>query len=188
MNHALGVSLCLLAVSLSGCHGSDRNNGMTVVVEGSERFPAALAGRWQADRDGWEFVITPDGRIGSAILSLGRVRVMPGQTTTIPTVSGGEGVFEPGAWTVYYEPDAGELTIKVAMDHVRVEMREAILEGATIDIFSGLVSATDGVWQAQWSAFNTYTVQGGERSGTKLATHPEYGETKALTFQRAAEP
>jgi hypothetical protein len=186
MERALTASLCLLSMIISGCHRPAQDAGMSVVVDGKGRFPASLAGRWQSDRDGWEFVIASDGRIASAVLSLGRVRVVPGQTTRMPTLGGGEGMFEPGEWTVYYEPDGSELTIKIAMDHVLVEMGEAFLEGSTIDILSGPVSATDGIWQVQWSAFNKYTVQGGKRSGAELSTHPEYGETKALTFQRVA--
>jgi hypothetical protein len=160
---------------------------MSVVVDGGGRFPASLAGRWRSDRDGWEFVLGRDGHIVSAVLSLGRVRITPGQTVTIPTRGGGEGVFEPGEWTVYYEPERGELTIKVAMDHVRVEMGEAVLEGSTIDILSGAISAIDGTWQVQWSAFNRYTVQGTGQAATELSTPPERGETKALIFERVPE-
>jgi len=187
MKHALGIWLCLLVAAAVGCNGRHQNSGMSVVVQGEGRFPASLAGRWTADRDGWEFVIEPDGRIASAVLSLGRVRVTPGQTVTVPTRGGGEGVFEPGEWTVYYEPGTRQLTVKIAMDHVRVEMGEAVLEGSTIDVLSGAVSVADGIWQVQWSAFNTYTVSGTNKPATELSTHPEYGETKALTFQRAAE-
>jgi hypothetical protein len=160
---------------------------MSVVVDGGGRFPASLAGRWKADRDGWEFVIKRNGRIASGVLSLGRVRITPGQTVTVPTRGGGEGVFEPGEWTVYYEPATRQLTVKIAMDHVRIEMGEAVLEGSTIDVLSGAVSLDDGVWQVQWSAFNTYTVSGTNKPGTVLSTHPEYGETKALTFQKMLE-
>ena len=187
MRWALRVLVCLLPVAASGCPRSFRDESMSVVVDGGDRFPAGLAGRWRADRDGWEFVLGPDGRIVSAVLSLGRVEMTPGQKVIIPTVSGGEGVFEPGAWTVYYDPETSELTIKVALDHVRMEMGEAVLEGSTIDILSGVISAASGTWQVQWSAFNRYTVQGADQPATELSTHPERGETKALTFQKVAE-
>ena len=187
MRFALSILLCVLVVAASGCPRSYRDESMNVVVDGGGRFPASLAGRWRADRDGWEFVLGPDGRIVSAVLSLGRVRVTPGQKVTIPTRSGGEGVFEPGEWTVYYEPETSDLTIKIAMDHVRVEMGEAILEGSTIDVLSGAISAVYGTWQVQWSAFSQYTVQGTDQPVTELSTHPERGETKVLTFQRVPE-
>ena len=187
MRLALSVLVCLLVVAVSGCPRAYRDEGVSVVVDGGGRFPAALAGRWRADRDGWEFVLGSDGRIVSAVLSLGRVEMTPGQKVIIPTVSGGEGVFEPGEWTVYYEPEASELTIKVALDHGRMEMGEAVLEGSTIDILSGVISAADGMWQVQWSAFNQYTVSGTDQPATALSTHPERGETKALIFQRVAE-
>jgi hypothetical protein len=187
MKHALGVCLCFLVAAGAGCHGPHQDSGMSVVVQGEGRFPASLAGRWQADRDGWEFVMGPDGHISSAVLSLGRVRITPGQTVTVPTRGGGEGVFEPGEWTVYYEPSTRQLTIKIAMDRVRVEMGEAVLEGSTIDVLSGAVSVADGTWQVQWSAFNKYTVHGTDKPAAELSTHPEYGETKALTFQKIPE-
>ncbi|MHC4521488.1 MAG: hypothetical protein ACYTAS_23085 [Planctomycetota bacterium] len=187
MTRALTALLCLLVAAGGGCHSSHPNPGMSVVVEGGGPFPAALAGRWQADRDGWEFVIDSDGRIVSAVLSLGRVRITPGQKTTMATRSGGEGVFEPGEWAVYYEPGTSQLTIKVAMDHVRVEMGDTVLEGSAIDILSGAVSTDEGIWQVQWSAFNKYTVEGAAKPAVDLSTHPDYGETKALTFQRISE-
>ena len=187
MRRVLIASLCSLIAAGGGCHSSHPSPGVSVVVEGGGRFPAALAGRWKADRDGWEFVFDSEGRIASAVLSLGRVRIAPGQKTTMPTRGGGEGVFEPGEWAVYYEPSTSQLTIKVAMDHVRVEMGDSVLEGSAIDILSGAVSAAEGLWQVQWSAFNKYTVEGGAGPAVDLSTHPEYGETKALTFQRVSE-
>ena len=187
MRLALSILVCLLVSAVGGCPRAYRDEGVSVVVDGGGRFPVALAGRWRADRDGWEFVLGPDGRIVSAVLSLGRVQMTPGQKVIIPTVSGGEGVFEPGEWTVYYEPETSELTIKIAMDHVRVEMGEAVLEGSTIDILSGAISAADETWQVQWSAFNRYTVQGTGQSSAELSTHPERGETKALTFQKVPQ-
>ena len=187
MRHAIGLSLGVLAtVVLAGCHGSSAapQRGVSVLVEGGEEFPSALAGRWKADRDGWEFVIDSDGRLVSAVLSLGRVSVMPGHKATLPTRGGGEGLFEPGPWTVHYLPEANQLTLKIAMDHVRVEMAGTVLEGKTTDTFTGAISPTDGVWQTQWTAFNSYTLRTPDGQTKDLSTDQTYGETKALTFQK----
>ena len=88
-------SLVLLPV---GCHRprADGTSAIKTVVTGGREFPALPAGRWVADQHGWEFVLERDGRISSAVISLGRVRVTPGQTTTVPTRSGSEAVFQFG--------------------------------------------------------------------------------------------
>ena len=160
MNHLIGLTVCLITVlTLAGCGTcpTTLQDNVTVTVEGPGRFPAELAGRWRADRDGWELVFEPDGHIASAVISLGRVRVVPGQTTTRATRSGGQSEFKPGPWTVSYEPATGELTVKIVMDHVRVEMADTVIEGTSTDAFSGAISPTDGLWQVQWTTFTQYT-------------------------------
>lgn len=190
MNCAIRVFLCLATVALvGGCRSVPTRtpSGVDVQVEGSGAFPPALAGRWRADRDGWEFVLGPDGRILSAVHSLGRVTIRPGTKVTLPTRSGGEGLFEPGEWTVHYIPQTCQLTVKVVLDHVRIDMAGTILEGATTDIFSGAIQPDEGIWQVRWTAFNRYTVHSPDHPATDLSTDETYGETKALTFQKVAE-
>lgn len=170
----------------SGCQSKPASpqQDVTVTVEGHAPFPESLAGRWRADRDGWEFAIEPDGRISSAVISMGRVRVVPGQTTTRKTRSGGRGEFTPGAWTVHYQPDTGDLTVKIVMDHVRVEMGDAVIEGACTDAFSGKISVADGVWLAQWTTFTQYTITRPGQPPRDLSTDQTYGETRPLTFEK----
>ena len=176
----LGISL------LGGCspplhRPPDR---VRVVVEGGDPFPSALAGRWTARQHGWEFQIEPDGRISWAILSLGRVRVVPGRTTALPTKSGGRAVFTPGVWIVHYRPNTRELTLEVTMDHVRVEMAGNILEGSSTDVFVGPVAATGRTWQTQWTTFTRYTAHTPDDASFELSTDPGEGETIPLTFER----
>ena len=188
MKRIIGARLCISILILSvGCHSASTTSptGVTVQIEGPGTFPAALAGRWKADRDGWEFVFAPEGDIVSAVLSLGRVEIAPGQAVTLPTKGGGKGTFEPGPWTVHYMPQTRQLTLKIVMDHVRMEMGGTILEGTTTDTFSGAISPDDGVWQAQWTAFSKYTIQPPGQPAKDLSTDETYGQTKALTFQRA---
>ena len=190
MKRSLGVCLCLATVTLvAGCHGlpAKPSSNVPVRIEGQGAFPAALAGRWKADRDGWEFVLAPDGRILSAVHSLGRVRIAPGKEVTLPTRGGGEGHFQPGEWTVDYAPDTRQLAIKIALDHVRIEMAGTIIEGATTDVFIGTVQPDVGIWQVQWTAFSRYTARMPDGSASDLSTDDTYGETKALTFQRMSE-
>lgn len=181
-----GLVCCLL---LAGCQGprAALQNDVQVIIEGHDPFPAALAGRWKADRHGWEIVFNPDGRITSVVASLGRVEIAPGRTITVPTRGGGEGTFRPGLWTVHYEPETKQLTVRIVMDDVRVEMGDNVLEGQSTDTFSGPISATDGLWQTQWTAFTQYKVGTPEGNDVDLSTHPAYGQTQAVTFQKAPQ-
>jgi hypothetical protein len=157
---------------------------VNVVIEGPGNFPTALAGRWRADRDGWEFVFARDGRIVSAVVGLGRVEIEPGRTVTLPTRSGGKSVFEPGQWIVHYVPQSRQLTVNIVLDHVRIDMAGTILEGDSADLFSGAIQPDDGVWQVQWTTFSHYTIQAPGEPVKELSTDETYGETKALTFQK----
>jgi hypothetical protein len=191
MRGTASIILCLVAALLPmGCRtpSAQLQDNQTVVVEGGGKFPPALAGTWKADRDGWEFVIERNGRISSAVISLGRVRVTPGKSETLPTQGGGEGLFEPGPWTVYFNPQTNDLTVKIVMSHVRVGMAEAILEGASTDTFSGSISSADNVWQVQWTNFSYYQLQMPDGSSSELATDETYGETNPLTFERVPQP
>ena len=143
-----------------------------------------MAGRWQASQHGWEFEFEPNGRISSAILSLGRVRVVPGKTTTMPTRSGHQAVFTPGPWTVHYIPSTRELTVEIVMDHVRVEMGGNIVEGSSTDTFVGPVAASNRTWQVQWTTFTRYVAHTPDGASVNLSTDPTYGETKSLTFEK----
>ena len=175
------LALCLL---LAGCHGRQHNDSVRVIVDDHSKFPASLAGRWVADRHGWQIVFAPDGRITSVVLSLGRVEIVPGTTATIPTRGGGQGIFEPGLWTVQYEPQTEQLTVKIVMNHVHVEMGNHILEGKSTDVLSGPVHAIDGVWQVQWTVFTDYDMQTPDGERVPLSTDPTYGETHPLTFEK----
>jgi hypothetical protein len=178
--------LAMLALTAGAVGGCNRhlNDGVKVVVEGQQEFPASLAGRWKADRQGWEFVFEPDGRISSAVIAFGRVSVVPGRTTTTPTRTGAQATFTPGPWTVYYEPATQELTLRIVMDHVRVPMGENVVEGSSTDVLSGPISSETGVWQVQWTTYTRYTAKAGEGPAADLSTDSTYGETQPLTFTR----
>ncbi len=175
---------------LAGCRQplEQPSRSVTVIVEGGGVFPPSLAGRWQADQHGWEFVVEPDGRISAAVISLGRVRVVPGRTTTVPTTSGGQAVFTPGDWTIHYIPATRELTVKIAMAHVRVEMGGNIVEGSSTDVFEGPVAPAGDTWQVQWTMFTKYAGRTPGGASRDLSTDPVYGETKSLTFTRVVAP
>ncbi len=184
------ISKCILILSMGialtgGCSHSlnSQADPVEVVVEGDE-LPTFLAGRWQARQQAWEFQFEPDGRISSAIISLGRVRVVPGKTTKMPTRSGSQAVFTPGQWTVHYAPSTRELTVKITMDHVRVEMAGNLVEGSSTDIFVGPVASSGRTWQPQWTTFTRYLGRTPEKKSFDLSTDPTYGEIKPLIFDK----
>jgi hypothetical protein len=179
---ALGLSALLVGGCSRPLHGHADN--VQVFVEGGGEFPSSLAGRWKADQNGWEFEFEPNGRLSSAIISLGRVRVVPGKTTTMPTRGGTEAVFTPGTWMVHYIPSTTELTLRITMDHVRVEMAGDTLEGSSTDTFVGPISSTDGIWRAQWTTFTRYVAHTPDNASFNLSTDPTYGETTPLTFAK----
>ncbi len=174
------------AVTAAGCNRPLKHQArpVQVMIEGGGEFPGSLAGKWKADRHGWEFVFEPDGQISAAVISLGRVPIIPGRTTTLPTKSGDQGVFTPGPWTIHYDPATTELTVKITMDHIRVQMGDDILEGSSTDVFTGPISP-EGVWQAQWTTFTRYTAHTPEEPSFDLSTDETYGETQPLVFQRS---
>ena len=180
---ALGVG----AILIGGCSRpqTGQADNDRVIVEGGGEFPSLLAGRWTAQEHGWEFEFEPGGRLSSAIISLGRVRVVPGQTTTVPTRSGDQAVFTPGPWTVHYVPSTKELTVRITMDHMRVEMAGNLVEGSSTDVFVGPVDTLGRTWQTQWTTFTRYVAHTPDNASINLSTDPTYGETKSLIFEKA---
>jgi hypothetical protein len=184
------VLILSLGMLLGGCSRPlhRQADDVQVIVEGGGEFPSSLAGRWKAQQHGWEFELEPDGRISSAVISFGLARVIPGKTATIPTRSGDQAVFTPGLWTVLYAPSTRELTVKITMDHVRVEMAGNIVEGTSTDTFVGPIASTGRTWQTQWTTFTQYVAHTPDNTSVNLSTDPTYGETKPLIFDKAADP
>ncbi|MGE5297163.1 MAG: hypothetical protein ACM3VT_20250 [Solirubrobacterales bacterium] len=185
----LVTAMCVAAMTAGGCGDAQNKRTQSAAVTAKSRsaFPAALAGRWRSDRHGWEFVIEPDGRISSAVISLGRVTVLAGQTTTAATKEGGQATFTPGPWTVDYDAATQMLVVKIVMTHVRVPMGPSILEGSSTDVFTGPVAPTSDTWQAQWTAFTDYKAQTGENKSIDLSTDKTYGDAQTLVFTKTAE-
>jgi len=179
-----GLSL----LTLSGCQNSTRNEShVEVIIDGDGQFPAFLAGRWKADTGGWEIVFEPDGMISSAVVSLGRVRLKPGQVTTIPMKLGGQGVFEPGQWTVQYSQARRELIVEIAIEHFRVELGDSVVQGQTRDFFIGPVSVDDQLWWADWFTFPEYIADTKKYPNYKLPFDPNDNPRESLTFRKVTK-
>ena len=177
---------CSLSVFLlTGCQSPDGNKrDVEVIIDGNGQFPDFLVGRWKADKGGWEIVFEPDGTISSAVISLGRVRMKPGQVTTVPMKLGGKGVFKPGQWTVQYSQEQRELIVEIAIDHFRVELGDNVLQGHTRDFFIGSISRDGQSWWADRYTFPEYIADTKKYHNYTLPFDPNDNPREGLLFQK----
>jgi hypothetical protein len=158
-----------------------------VTIDGDGKFPDFLIGRWKADRGGWEFNFEPDGTISSAVVSIGRVTMKPGQTTTVPMQLGGKGIFEPGRWTVQYSHAQRELIVEIVIDHFHIEMGDNVLRGKTRDFFVGLVSQDGQLWPVERISFPEYIADTKQNPDRRLPLGPNDNARESLLFQKVRE-
>jgi len=131
---------------------------MKVIIEGKGKFPQSLAGKWRADKGGWEFTFDSEGNITSAIINMGRQQILPGQTKEVPLKQDGKGIYKAGIWTVRYNPGERKLTVEVIMDQISLHMGQQSIEGDTTDILTGTVSEDGSTWHTQWYNYPEYIV------------------------------
>ena len=189
MRRLLALSICGLSVFLLvSCRSSDgHKSGVEVIIDGDGRFPAFLAGRWKADKGSWEIVFEPDGTISSAVVSLGRAKMRPGQVTTTQMILGGEGLFKPGKWTVQYSQERRELIVEIAIEHFRVELGDNVVRGKTRDFFIGMVSGDGQLWWADRFSFPEYIVDTKKYPNYKLPFDPNDNPRESLIFQKVTK-
>ena len=189
MKRLLVLSVCGLSFFLLvGCQNSaKKKSGVEVVIDGDGQFPAFLVGRWEADKGGWEFVFEPDGTISSAVISLGRVTMKPGQVTTTRMKLGGQGVFEPGPWRVQYSQEPRKLLVEITIEHFRVELGDSVMQGQTRDFFTGSVSQDGQIWWAERFSFPEYIADTKKYPNYKLAFDPNDNPRDSLIFQKVTE-
>ncbi|UCE99841.1 MAG: hypothetical protein JSV82_01895 [Planctomycetota bacterium] len=182
------LGCCIVLLSLAGCQNANKGaigaEAMQVIVEDDGKFPEFLVGEWKADKGGWVFNFKPDGTISYAVISMARVRMKPGEITTVPLKMDGKGVFEPGEWLVHYIPATRELTVKIILKHFNMEMGDSILEGSITDVFVGEVDEGANVWQAEWTSFTKITGHTPEYPTMDLSGDPVYGVTESLIFEK----
>ena len=138
------ITCCLVLSLLSGCQ--DPGRGVEVIITGDGQFPDELVGKWVDEKEDWEFVFEPDGRISTSVIALGKVRIVPGEVTRFPTRFGGKGIFEPGLWTVTYHPESRELAVEVVIEHFLQDVGNQSIEGSTPELLVGPVSADGSRW------------------------------------------
>jgi hypothetical protein len=172
-----------LTAALSGCRSS-AGSGVEVIIDGGGQFPDFLVGTWKAEEGGWEFTFEPDGKISSAIISIGRAKLQPGRTTIVPMQMGGKGVYKPGLWSVQYSHQQRELIVEIAIDHFRVELGNDVIKGRTRDFFVGSVSTDGQSWWADRLSFPEYIVNTGKYHNYKLPFDPKDNPRESILFQK----
>lgn len=189
MKQLIFLLISILSIlSLAGCHDeSARRNGVEVIIDGDGKFPEFLVGIWRAEDDSWEFVFDENGSITSAMISLGRVRVEPGKTTKIPMKLGGEGVFEPGLWTVQYLKQQRQLTVEIKIDHFNTELGDNTVKGKTHDFFTGQVSQDGQLWYAKRFSYPEYIANTKNHQNYRLPFDPNDNPKESLLFQKVEE-
>lgn len=179
---------CLSTFSVVGCKSqATREPAVDVTIDGDGKFPDFLVGRWKADRGGWEFVFEPDGTISSAVVSIGRVTMKPGRTTTIPMQLGGKGVFVPGQWTVQYSHAQRELIVEIVIDRFHIDLGDSVLRGRTRDFFVGSVSGDGQLWPARRISFPEYIADTKKYPNHRLPFDPNDSAREELLFQKVKE-
>ena len=187
MKRFVFLLVCIfIAIMLSGCR-SPAGKGVEVTVDGIERFPEYLVGTWKAEEGGWEFVFEPDGKISSATVSIGRAKLQPGRTTTVPMQMSGKGVYKPGLWSVQYSHQQRELVVEIAIDHFRVELDDDVIEGRTRDYFVGSVSTDGKSWWADRLSFPEYVVDTDKYHNYKLPFDPNDNPRESILFQKVPQ-
>lgn len=189
MKQSVALLLCGVSIFLlSGCHGSAESPpAVEVVIDGDGQFPDFLVGTWKADKGGWEIVFEPNGTISSVVVSLGRVRMKPGQVTTVPMKLGGKGVFEAGPWAVQYSPERRELVVEIAIASFRVELGDSVVKGRALDVFTGTISADGRSWWANRFSFPEYVADTKKYRDHKLTVDPNDNPPEELLFQKVPE-
>ncbi|MHC4425654.1 MAG: hypothetical protein ACYSYV_06110 [Planctomycetota bacterium] len=171
-----------------GCHNSAGDKrAVEVIIDGDGQFPDFLVGRWKAEADVWEIAFEPDGTISSAVVSIGRVRLKPGQVTTVPMQLGGKGVFEPGQWTVQYSHEQRQLIVEIAIERFRAELGDSVLKGRTRDFFIGSVSGDGQSWWADRFSYPEYVADTEKYHDYKLPFDPNENPRESLLFQKVPE-
>ena len=182
MKTLLICMLVFLFAGLAGCNTP--SGGVIVIIEDSGHISDSLAGTWQSDKYGWEFVFEPDGTISSAVVPLGNVRVEPGKITKVPMKLDGEGTYKPGEWVVVYSPPQRMLTVTITLDRIHLELGKGLLKGSSRDVFTGQLSEDGETWFAEWTSFTNYTAHTAEFQDFDLSSDPIYGNYASLVFTK----
>lgn len=181
------VGFCLVFCCFAAGCQSFGGKSTRVVVQGASEFPDSLAGRWQAEKYGWEIVLRPDGTISWARINLGRIKVIPGRLNEVPMKKGGTSVLQPGQWSVEYSAQQRSLAVEIIIERYHIELGDDVIEGKLRDVLVGKVSEDGEQWSAEWYSEPEYVVKTGEDAPQELAIDESDRIRGAVLFRKVEE-
>jgi hypothetical protein len=180
------TGLCLL--TFVGCRVvPPQKKTVDVYIDGNGKFPSYLVGKWQTEQGDWEIAFKPNGTIEHAVISLGKVKITPGHTTTVPMLGGGKGTFTPGKWTVRYFQEQKQLIVEIVIYSFRIELGSSVVHGKTREFFSGFITENSNVWQAERYSYPEYFVNTDKYENYLLPADPNENPREYLAFIKANE-
>jgi hypothetical protein len=157
MNIRIGFWLLLVLMFISGCTDRQKvssGGNLAEVQDTNDRFPAFLAGVWEADAFSWAFKFEPDGRISKLIHTIGvPIKVEEGLYYAENPDSNNFEIFILGPCDTSYDPNTEVLKVAIILDYYRIEIPAGVVEGSSKDFFEGPVSAKDLVWNVKWRSY-----------------------------------
>ena len=155
-----------------------------VIIEGGDSFPPYLVGTWVDERQRWQFTFQPDGQISNIVHSMGRVSLEPGKVKKIPMRFGGTSIYEPGQWVVIYNNDNKYLTVQIVLEYMYAEIGDGIVEGSSVDIFSGPVEDKEPIWLVDWISYPEYTAHTEKYPNFSLRDKNDPPKQQSLVFKK----
>jgi hypothetical protein len=145
------ICLSALLMVMNGCDSGHQAQKVDKKNADANSFPAFLAGTWQVDTGAngvWRFVLTPDGRV-SEVVDMWQEVLHPNQTTDF-NMPDGPSHITAGNFYVSYRPPKRELFVTIELKDIHIFMDGSfLLDGNSVDYYSGPVSEDGNTWNAQ---------------------------------------
>ena len=155
----------------AGCQNSAKRSSTGKTV-----LPPDIAGTWKAQDSPWKIVLSPEGKVSSAVIPMGEVEIKPNQTTKAEMKDGSISTFTAGDCAVEYTPIKRELYVCIEMEKIDIKFLNNVIAGNSIDRFVGTVSQDGKSWKADWINVFDY--------GPQFPQDPNDIYAKPLVFEK----
>jgi len=150
-----------------------------VGCQGRSVLPPDIAGTWKAYDSPWKIVLSPDGKVASAVIPMGRVEIRPNRTTKVELRGGGISTYKVGDCTVDYTPETRELFVSVDVQEFHIVLMDKRLDSNIMYYLVGEVSKDGKIWEPNFIEVFGY--------GTRLAKDPNDLSATPLTFEKVKD-
>jgi hypothetical protein len=149
--------------------------------QGRSVLPPDIAGTWKTQNPSspWEIVLSPDGKVASAVIPMGRVEIRPNQTTKVELRGGGISTYKVGDCTVDYTAETRELSVSVDVQEFRVVIMDNRLDGNIKYYLIGEVSKDGKIWEPDFTEVFGF--------GTRPAKDPNDLSATPLRFEKVKD-